>query len=449
MVWKKMIISLGPQKTALGRTLKKMMLRQGVEVLESSGVGDFIESLGCHNPNLAMVIACSEDGSDGMHAIRAIRQREQGIPIILVASSSSEAMAIEALRSGATDYLKVPVKPEDLKESLRRTLGSHFSGSTAEPASGRPDPDEELIIGNSAPIVELTNSLRKIAATDCTVLITGETGTGKELVARLVHRWSPRSEKPCVTINCAAIPDTLLESEVFGYERGAFTGAYSSREGAIKAANRGTLFFDEIGEMSPYAQAKILRTIENKEVTPVGGRKNLPVNVRFIAATNQDLEQLMKEGKFRSDLYFRLNVARIHLPPLRERKGDIVLLLNYFRKRFNRKFGKKIEGFSEEAIAALIEYDWPGNVRELKNLLEAAFIHAQDQIGLEDLPNFFQGQGDNRENLSQEERSLLLAALSHNNWNKSKAAEQLRWSRMTLYRKLKKYRIDHQSSCCL
>jgi transcriptional regulator with PAS, ATPase and Fis domain len=297
--------------------------------------------------------------------------------------------------------------------------------------------------------VDLKNSLKKIAATDCTVLITGETGTGKELVARLVHNWSPRSEKPCVIINCAAIPDTLLESEVFGYEKGAFTGAYSSREGAIKAANQGTLFFDEIGEMSPYAQAKILRTIENKEVCPVGGRKNLPVNVRFIAATNQDLEQLMKEGKFRSDLYFRLNVARVQLPPLRERKGDIVLLLNYFRKKLNRQFGKKIEGFTEEAIAALIDHDWPGNVRELKNLLEATFINADGQIGLEDFPSFFRGQAGDSENLSQEERSLLLAALSHNNWNKSKAAEQLRWSRMTLYRKLKKYNINHQSSCRL
>jgi DNA-binding NtrC family response regulator len=389
-----------------------------------------------------MIVASSEDGSDGLHAIRALRQRDQEIPVILIASSSSEAMAIEALRSGATDYLKVPVRPEDLTASLRRSLGSRISEAAAKTESEDSEPGDELIIGNSAAITEITNSLKKVAATDCTVLITGETGTGKELIAKLIHRWSPRSEKPLVTINCAAIPDTLLESEVFGYERGAFTGAYSSREGAIKAANLGTLFFDEIGEMSPYAQAKILRTIENKEVTPVGGRKNLPVNVRFIAATNQDLQHLMKEGKFRSDLYFRLNVARVHLPPLRERKGDIVLLLNHFRKRFNRQFGKNIEGFSQEAIAALIDHDWPGNVRELKNLLEATFIHAHGEIGLEDFPNFFRGQADEDENLSQEERSLLLAALSHNNWNKSKAAEQLQCSRMTLYRKLKKYNLN-------
>lgn len=444
-----MIISLGPQKTALGRTLKKMVLRQGFEVVESSGIGDFVASLSGHNPDLALAVASSEDGSDGLHAIRAIRQQDQGIPIILIASCSSEEIAIEALRSGATDYLKVPVRPEDLTASIRRSLGSRISESAAKTEAVYSNPGDELIIGNSAAIMEITNSLKKIAATDCTVLITGETGTGKELIAQLIHRLSPRSEKPLVTINCAAIPDTLLESEVFGYEKGAFTGAYSNREGAIKAANLGTLFFDEIGEMSPYAQAKILRTIENKEVCPVGGRKNLPVNVRFIAATNQELEQLMKEGKFRSDLYFRLNVARVHLPPLRERKGDIVLLLNYFRKRLNRQFGKNIEGFSEEAIAALIDHDWPGNVRELKNLLEATFIHAHRQIGLEDFPNSFRGQAGENENLSQEERSLLLAALSHNNWNKSKAAEQLRWSRMTLYRKLKKYNLNHPANLCL
>ncbi len=304
---------------------------------------------------------------------------------------------------------------------------------------------EPRLVGESPVIIRITESLKKIGATDCTTLITGETGTGKELAAELIHRHSPRSSKPFVVINCSAIPDTLVESELFGHERGAFTGAVVKREGAILTANHGTVFFDEIGDMTPYAQAKLLRTIENKEVWPVGGKRSLSVNTRFIAATNRDLEQLMQEGKFRADLYYRLNVARIQLPPLRERQGDIALLLDYFREKFNRQFGKKVQGFTKEAVAALLDYDWPGNIRELKNLMESSFIHADQRISLEDLPEGFRQRVSPGETLGQDERTLLITALFNANWNKVKAAQQLNWSRMTLYRKMAKYGVQSAS----
>jgi transcriptional regulator with PAS, ATPase and Fis domain len=284
--------------------------------------------------------------------------------------------------------------------------------------------------------------MRQVAQTDSNVLITGETGTGKQLVAEMIHRNSLRRDRAFVCINCAAIPDTLLESELFGYERGAFTGAFSLKEGWLKAANGGTAFFDEIGDMSHYAQAKILRTIETKELQRLGAQKSIALNLRVIAATNQDLEGLMSEGKFRKDLYFRLNVARVHLPPLRDRKEDIPLLLQHYIRELNLRFGREIEGFTDEALECLLQYSWPGNIRELKNLVEAIFVSLPSRrISVMDLPQHFIKQLRIREDCPQGERDRLLAALLSTNWNMSKAAQKLQWSRMTVYRKVAKYRI--------
>ena len=271
----------------------------------------------------------------------------------------------------------------------------------------------------------MINFIKKVAATDSNVLITGDTGTGKELAAGLIHKYSARSKNPFVVINSAAIPDTLLESELFGYEKGAFTGAFARREGVLRLADMGTVFLDEIGDMSAHAQAKILRMMEHKEVCRVGGINTIPVNVRFIAATNQNLEQLMKEKKFRPDLYFRLNVARISIPALRERKEDIVLLMDYFRKKLNRQFGKNVKVFSQDAVEALLDYSWPGNIRELKNRLEAAFISADAVASLKDFPEFFRRQLQENKGLPQDERSRLLAALFETKWNKTMAAQKL------------------------
>jgi len=282
----------------------------------------------------------------------------------------------------------------------------------------------------------------KLAATDSNALITGETGTGKELVAGLIHSNSARANKPLACINCAAIPDTLLESELFGYERGAFTGAHSSTAGKMEAANGGTVFFDEIGELSAYAQVRLLRAIEEKTIHRLGGRKPVALNVRVIAATNRDLDTLAMEDKFRKDLYFRLNVGRVHLPPLRERKQDIPALIGHCLAELNRRFGTAVEGVQPEVMEHFLSYAWPGNIRELRNLLEAVFIsQPAEKINFVDLPDWFRRRHPLQpERLSESDR--LLSALHSTNWNKSKAAGRMNWSRMTLYRKMAKYGLQ-------
>jgi len=303
----------------------------------------------------------------------------------------------------------------------------------------------ERIVGESPCIDRIKSYLLNVASTDSNFLITGETGTGKELVARLVHENSPRRQRPFVCINCTAIPDGLLESELFGFERGAFTGAYTLREGKLKAAEGGTVFFDEVGDMTPFAQAKILRTIESKEVERLGGTKSVAINVRIIAATNQELERSVAEGKFRKDLYFRLNVARVHMPPLRERKEDIPRLLRHYLGEYNRSHGRDVKGFTDEALECLLRYDWPGNVRELKNLIEAIFVNLPSgRLSFLDLPEIFRKGLEGIVGLPLPEQERLLSALLSTNWNKSKAAQKLHWSRMTVYRKMAKYHLSEE-----
>lgn len=294
-----------------------------------------------------------------------------------------------------------------------------------------------LLVGDSRPIEKLRLYLDKVAASDASVLITGETGTGKECVAHYLHQRSPRAGKPIACINCSALPDGLLESELFGHERGAFTGAYRTSVGRLRQASGGTLFLDEIGDMSPYAQAKILRAIENQEVTPVGGQRSEPFDVRIIAATNVDPENLVS-SKLRRDLYYRLNVVQIHLPPLRDRKEDILSLFNHFMRMKLPNDGP-LPRVSSEALALMLRYDWPGNVREVRNLVERLLIDLPEaEIGANDLPREIAGTAADPVG---EERERLLAALLATHWNKSKAAEALHWSRMTLYRKLARYNI--------
>jgi two-component system response regulator HydG len=292
-------------------------------------------------------------------------------------------------------------------------------------------------------MVRLRTYIGKVARTDANVLITGETGTGKEQVAEAIHRQSPRSSRPFACINCAAIPDSLLESELFGYEKGAFTGAPTSYPGKLRLAHGGTLFLDEIGDMTPYVQAKILRVLETREVFPLGARKVIGIDVRIISATNQDLASLLEQKKFRKDLYYRLNVARIVLPPLKERKEDIPSLFRHFLDQFSHRYHVSPAGPSHELLHCLQEHDWPGNIRELRNLVEALFIDPPvGPIGIKDLPETFQGIFSQYLSVGKSERDRLLAALDATNWNKSLAAARLKWSRMTLYRKLTKYHLD-------
>jgi len=295
-----------------------------------------------------------------------------------------------------------------------------------------------LLVGASLQIEKLRLYLEKVAASDASVLITGETGTGKERVAHYLHQRGHRASKPMACINCSALPDGLLESELFGHERGAFTGAYRTFVGRLRQASGGTLFLDEIGDMSPYAQAKILRAIEDQEVVPVGGQRSERFDVRIIAATNVDPETLVNGSKLRRDLYYRLNVVQIHLPPLRDRKEDIVSLYDHFM-RMRLPKDEALPKLNSEALALMLQYNWPGNVREVRNFVDRLLVDLPPtEIGVDDLPREMAGAPADSVG---REKERLLAALLATHWNKSKAAEALHWSRMTLYRKLARYNI--------
>lgn len=298
------------------------------------------------------------------------------------------------------------------------------------------------LVGQSQAIQKVREYIRQVANCDANVLITGETGTGKELVARSIHYSSARRCKPYISFNAAAIPDSLLESELFGHAKGAFTGADTLRDGKLKSADGGTILFDEIGDMSPFLQAKLLRCLEARVIQRLGSSIEIPLDVRVLAATNLDLAGSVETGNFRRDLYYRLNVVRIQLPPLRERSEDIIPLLEYFVAELSRTYDKKVTAVAADVIESFLKHNWPGNIRELKNLLEATFVTLRSpDISLEDLPSHYFETCNRHRDQDSEERARILSSLSAHNWNKSLAAKALAWSRMTLYRKLKKYQI--------
>jgi transcriptional regulator with PAS, ATPase and Fis domain len=290
---------------------------------------------------------------------------------------------------------------------------------------------------------QLRTHLARIAPASSNVLILGETGTGKELVAELIHQNGPRAARPFVCMNTAAIPDALLENELFGHERGAFTGAITAEGGKLAAAHGGTAFLDEIGEVSPAIQAKLLRAIENKTIYRLGGTRSIALDIRVIAATNGDLERAIAEGRFRKDLYYRLNVVRVEVPPLRERVDDIPLLIGHYLLRFNRELGRSVRGLSPRAMETLCAYHWPGNVRELHNVIEALLVNlAPETTGIVDVPPAVMRQLTFAVGAPTSERERLLRALADTNWNKTKAASQLHISRMTLYRKMQQHSVS-------
>lgn len=299
------------------------------------------------------------------------------------------------------------------------------------------------MVGESSQITTIRDYLSQVAGFNSHVLITGETGTGKELAAAMVHEYSPRANRPFISLNCAAIPETLFESEVFGHEKGVFTGATSRRAGVFAEATGGTVFLDEIGEMPLMIQSKILRLLENGEVRSIGSARAVSVDVRVVAATNQPLEQLVEQGKFRSDLFYRLNIGRVHLPPLRERREDLPSLIAHFLTVLNARMGRQVVGLEPEVHDRLMDYTWPGNVRELKNLLESTLLTIRSSvIGFRDLPERYQTVFSRIQSQPFQERERLVSALAATNWNISKTAQQLDWSRMTVYRKLEHYGLE-------
>jgi DNA-binding NtrC family response regulator len=399
------------------RAIRELMLRLAAAARPPEG--DLLNSQGSLPPRRKVGIA----NNNGVNA--TLPTLCNGDPLILIASQRTENSAVESLRSGLTNCLRLPLTHAELTHAVDALVHPSVPRNGGNP-----------ILGASQKIQEVRRYLHRVAACSSNVLITGETGTGKELAASLIHRQSSRSGKQMITLNCAAIPDSLIESELFGFERGAFTGAHAAQDGKLKLADGGTIFLDEVGDLSSYAQAKILRAIEGGEIQRLGGRQPQRIDIRVIAATNRNLES---DPNFRQDLFFRLNVARVHIPPLRERKEDILPLANAFRLEFEVTFGLNTKAFSPRAERLLLTHRWPGNIRELRNLVEAAFIDpGPDAAGELEMPAEFRKA---LEDVGAGELERILLALSQTHWNKSRAAEELKWSRMTLYRKIAHYKI--------
>ena len=387
-------------------------------------------------------------GMDGIELMKRAKDIIPNIGVIIITAYGSITTAIAAMKEGAYDYIEKPFCPERA-ELLVQKLVEH-QGLIEENISLHQKLEEryrfENIIAKSPKMQQVIEVIKIVARSNATVLIMGDSGTGKELVARAIHAQSHRRGKPFIAISCAALPESLLESELFGHEKGSFTGAYAQKKGKFEIANRGTLFLDEIGEMSTNIQVHLLRVLEEKEFTRVGGNEMIKVDVRVVSATNKDIRKAVASGQFREDVYYRLNVVTIELPPLRERKEDIPLLAEHFLKKFALENQKKITGFSPDATDFLLKYEWPGNVRELENAIERAVILAQNSnIEVTDLPHQnlpLARSASPAKRLKEAEKNHILNILTEAEGNYSEAARILGISRMTLYNKAREYGIN-------
>lgn len=423
-------------------------LRRSYEVLIAES-GTAALNILSEKPVDVMLSDLRMPGMDGMTLMqRALAGSPQLVCILLTAYGNIET-AVDAMRHGATDFLTKPVNLEQLELVLQRALRSHRAET--ENVQLREQLDRkfgmENIIGNSPEMQQVFDTVRQVAASRATVLIQGESGTGKELIAKAIHRLSSRKNGTFVPVHCAALSSSLLESELFGHEKGAFTGAAERRKGRFELADGGSLFLDEIGEVDASVQVKILRALEERRFERVGGQESIDVDTRLIAATNRDLKRMVAEGKFREDLYYRLYVVVIQLPALRERKSDIPLLLKHYLDLFNQENNRAIEGFSPDALDLLMAYRWPGNVRELRNVVEQMVVLSRSQrIGVRDLPAHLRETGSLGGTLQVEggtledmEKRALLQALKEFGGNRTHAAEKLGISRRTLHRKIAEY----------
>lgn len=390
----------------------------------------------------------------GLELLSKVRELDSELGFIVLTAFASLDTAIEALKMGANDYITKPFKVEEIKHAINRTIERKRLTQENRELRRRIKRDFDFsdFVGSSRKAQELKETARKIAQTESTVLIYGESGTGKELIARAIHNGSRRSSGPFVSINCAALPESLLESELFGHIKGSFTGAVRDKEGLFKVADKGTFFLDEVGETSPSIQVKLLRVLEEREITPVGGTKPIKVDVRLVAATNADLEAKVKTGKFRPDLFYRLNVIPLYIPPLRERKDDIGILSNVFLERYTQATGVRRRSLSPEASELMLRYPWPGNVRELENVLERAVILARgNEIKPDDLPaslkelpkpQLVKGEPPSLPTIEVVEKAYIYWVLKETKWQKSKASEILGIDPSTLYRKIERYSLS-------
>lgn len=434
-------------------------LGKDYEILQAVSRQDALNLFRRHTPKVVTLdlgLPPDEEGAkEGFRCIEELLHVAPATKVIVITGNETRENALKAVQSGAYDYYLKPLCIDDLKVILKRAF--HLSNIESEnfrlqTALDNNDLHNGEIFGNSFRMREVFSNIRKIATSDVAVLITGESGTGKELVARAIHRLSMRKAESFIAINCGAIPENLLESELFGFEKGAFSGAHTRINGKVEFANKGTLFLDEIGELPVTLQVKLLRFLQEKCIQRVGGREDIPVDARIIAATNKDIGKATEEGLFREDLYYRIAVININLPPLRERGDDIMLLANLFLKRFSKDFRKKIRGFSSDAIKLLNTYDWPGNVRELENTVQRAVVMSDSPIIDLEIQNA--SRRPEKEMLSittgmtlkdareRIERVLIVSSIEKLGGNMAKTAEKLGISRPTLYDLVRKHSIS-------
>lgn len=439
------------------RYLATLLTSEGYEVSCVEGGMEAINLIKQQVSPSAVILDVMMPQVDGLETLRRIREIDEALPIIMLSAVGQTATIVKAMKMGASDYLTKPFEDDELGITLEKVFEKMTLVREVEDLREQLNKTSDFISINDE-MIRIKEIIRKIAGTDATVLVLGESGVGKELIARSIHDQSLRRDKVMVRVNCAALPSELLESELFGFERGAFTGAIRGKMGKFELANGGTMFLDEIAEMSPGLQAKLLHVLQDGEFSKLGGKKDLKVDVRIVAATNQNLEKAIKEGRFREDLYYRLNVVKILVPPLRERKEDIPLLCQHFFKKFRAQYDSDMEKIPETIIEAFMSYAWPGNIRELENMMRRLVVLKDEKYVLKEmtLPSELKPEPEKTAAASEPlslkeiskrktvevERDAIFNALVENNWNKKRAAETLNISYRALQYKIKEYGID-------
>ena len=436
---------------------------EGYQVAGVASGEDAIQRLNSNNVYDLVVTDLKMKKVDGLEVLKAVKNANSSTEVVLITAYGTISTAVQAIRDGAYDYVTKPFRHQEILKVAKKAIEKKMLKDRVRYLEGeiRDKYKFEGIVGNSNAILEVLKITSHVCRTESTVLVTGESGTGKELIARAIHYNSPRKDGPFVVINCGALPENLQESELFGHVRGAFTGAIRDKVGLFQQAQNGTILLDEVGETLPSTQVKLLRFLQDGEIRPVGGNKAMYVDTRIIAATNENLEKAVELGRFRKDLFYRINVIRIHIPPLRERREDVPLLVEYFLEKLLEKFKKGKRVFSEEAIYAFMNYDWPGNIRELQNMIERAVALSKSEIiNVDELPfpvpvEEFAALSrnpldDERKKsfivttLAEQEKNAIIEALNKYGGNQTKVSQVLGISTTTLWRKIKKYRIKSQ-----